>query len=302
EQTRLLMEERDEYRDSCARMFVAQNSASSNNSSSNSDGPKKLSSKLTDPDKLTDGKDPEFEHWLSRMTRKLKVNADHFQTELSKIAYIENRTAGAAAKHLGPRMRDEHPEKYTTANEVFSHLKEIYEDSNKLENSKKAFRKLYMSNSDDYHEFSTKFLHLSGEAQVSKEDYKSEFRSKLSLDMKRMVAVGYRQAKDFKEFQEMCNDAAQTLKDEAAITAVKNRFKKKDTKDESNTKKNDNSNKTPKPAAPAAGGLVVNEKEKLKKEGRCFKCKAQGHMARDCLEDVDTAMKELEMNSENESA
>ncbi|OJD22342.1 hypothetical protein ACJ73_06313, partial [Blastomyces percursus] len=73
--------------------------------------------KIDDPKHLTDGKEPFFEHWLSRMKNKFVVNADHFPTEESKIAYIENRTDGAAARHLAPRMREGHPEKFTTAEE-----------------------------------------------------------------------------------------------------------------------------------------------------------------------------------------
>ncbi|KGQ01369.1 hypothetical protein PAAG_11947 [Paracoccidioides lutzii Pb01] len=104
------------------------------------------SAKLGDPKHLTDGKEPIFESWLSRMRRKLAVNADHFPTEESRIAYVENRTEGEAARHLAPKMREDHPEKFETAEEVFEYLQGIYEDVNKLENAKVEYRRLVMRN------------------------------------------------------------------------------------------------------------------------------------------------------------
>jgi hypothetical protein len=61
--------------------------------------------KLPNPPVLTDGKDPEFEDWDSRMRNKLKANADPYNTEALRIAYVENRVGGKAAKHLRPRLR-----------------------------------------------------------------------------------------------------------------------------------------------------------------------------------------------------
>src|SRR5262245_53596785 len=102
------------------------------------------SAKIDNPKHLTDGKDPKYEHWLSRMKNKLRINADHFPTETAKIAYIENRTDKEAARHIEPRMRPEHPEHYVLAEDVFEHLSSIYVDANKLQNAKTDFRRLVM--------------------------------------------------------------------------------------------------------------------------------------------------------------
>jgi hypothetical protein len=50
----------------------------------------KRSVKIDDLKHLTDGKEPKYEHWLSRMRNKLRENADYFPTESSKITYIKN--------------------------------------------------------------------------------------------------------------------------------------------------------------------------------------------------------------------
>ncbi|EEH20499.2 hypothetical protein PABG_07855, partial [Paracoccidioides brasiliensis Pb03] len=66
--------------------------------------------RIDDPKHLTDGKEPKFEHWLSRMKNKLWENTDHYPTERMKIAYIENWTDGDAARHIAPCMEEDHPE------------------------------------------------------------------------------------------------------------------------------------------------------------------------------------------------
>ncbi|EEH39769.1 hypothetical protein PAAG_01958 [Paracoccidioides lutzii Pb01] len=170
------------------------------------------SAKLDDPKHLTYGKEPIFENWLSRMRRKLEVNADHFPTEKSRVAYIENRTEGKAVRHLAPRMTNDHPENFETAEEVFEYLQGIYEGVNKLENAKIDYRRLIMRNNDDYHEFVTKFLHLAGEAQIHKEDYKADFLHKLSFDLQRMVTAACASCAAFREVQEICSRTAHYLK------------------------------------------------------------------------------------------
>ncbi|KAL1971411.1 hypothetical protein VTN31DRAFT_2343 [Thermomyces dupontii] len=163
-QIEALMAERDDYRNACARAVVEQRTSTTGTVT-------KRSVKIDDPKHLTDGKEPLFEHWLSRMRNKLRENADHFPTESSKTAYVENRTDGDAARHIAPRMRDDHPERYQTAEEIFEHLSSIYVDPNKLQIAKDEYRDLVMRNGDDSHAFLTKFLHLAGEAQIPTSDY-----------------------------------------------------------------------------------------------------------------------------------
>ena len=59
---------------------------------------------------LSDNKEVLFEYWEVEMTSKLHINADHFDGELAKMAYVFSRTEGDARKHLftryGPRADD----------------------------------------------------------------------------------------------------------------------------------------------------------------------------------------------------
>ena len=73
------------------------------------------------------------------MKSKFVINADHFSDKTSKIVYIENRTDDTAIRYLTSCMRKNHSEKFITAGEMFAYLKNIYEDSNKLENAKNDY-------------------------------------------------------------------------------------------------------------------------------------------------------------------
>jgi hypothetical protein len=93
--------ERDQHQATIARMA---SDAFSIRAPPPVEGPKK-SVKLPDPPILTDGKDPKFAEWLSKMKNKLLANADHYSTEPLKMAYIQTRTAGYSADHMAPRLR-----------------------------------------------------------------------------------------------------------------------------------------------------------------------------------------------------
>ena len=109
---------------------------------------------------------PEFEDWDSRMRNKLKANADHYNTEALRVAYVENRVGGKVAKHLRPRLRASAVNPDTTAEEMLKHLETISQDANKEANAKREFRKLNMRATDKFQDFLTNFLHLAGEAQI----------------------------------------------------------------------------------------------------------------------------------------
>jgi hypothetical protein len=255
----------------------------------------KKSTKLADPEPLSDGVEPTFDQWISRIKNKLSANADHYPTESLKIAYIENRTKGDAARHLEPRMRENHPERYQTAEEIFDHLREIYLDPNKLLIAKADFRKLFMKNNDDYHQFHTKFMHLAGEAEIPKNDYKEEFLHKLSFELQRTVATVFMLSNTFDEFQKHCSSAAHTLKminaksktstNKPPVLASKKEPKAIQTTQTTSSREN----QTP-------------DREKMMREGICFYCKEPGHIALICPKRKKaTEMKEIENQNESEN-
>jgi hypothetical protein len=109
-------------------------------------------------------------------------------------------------------MRPKHPERYTTAKQIFKHLLSIYKDANKLKNAKKDFRDLIMHKYTNYQTFETEFLHLAGEAEIPTANYKNKFMDKLLFDLQKMVAAKHAEDGIFIEFRKIITQSAHTLK------------------------------------------------------------------------------------------
>ena len=60
------------------------------------------------------------------MRGKLRVNADHYEDNESRIIYVFSRTTSDAQKHLRPRFRDDSHLRFYTAEEIFQYLSDIY--------------------------------------------------------------------------------------------------------------------------------------------------------------------------------
>ncbi|OJD10369.1 hypothetical protein ACJ73_09822 [Blastomyces percursus] len=167
--------------------------------------------KLPDPPLLTDGKDPKFEDWYSKMKGKLEGNADHYTTEALRMAYVESRTGGNA-----------------TAREMLDCLKTIYLDPNRVQNAKTEFRRLVMRRTDDFHQFLTRFLHLAGESELPVSEYKYELNEKLSFDLQKLVITEFHASSSFDTFSKHCSQVAHTLK---KINDIQSRTRKPNTQD-----------------------------------------------------------------------
>jgi len=240
----------------------------------------KKSTKIPDPPILTDGKNPTFEGWLLKVKNKLKVNADHFADEDAKIAYVQLLTDGEASQHIQPRLEDDAADPYTTYAEVLSHLQSIYEDPNRIFNAKNEFKKLFMKSTQPFHEFYTRFLHLSGRAQIAPSELKYELYNKLSFDLQRQVIAQFHAEIPMKAFADHCGVIDQSLK---AINERQN-------KGRTNTRTPSSLTPTPTtantPSSPTAARnrprMTADERQKLFEGNKCFYCKAEGHRAIEC--------------------
>jgi hypothetical protein len=261
------------------------------------DQPQTRTTKLPDPPVLTDGKDPKFTDWLSKMKAKLRANADHYTTEDLRMAYVENRTGGDAARHLAPYLEDEEHQ-FQTAKEMLDCLAAIYLDPNRRENARSDFKKLTMKDNEDFHLFLTKFLHLSSEAKVPKENLAEELRDRLTMQLRTLTLVSYLEKKTFAEFRQICSQVAQGIKgineaelrrtphqSAAKLTAAKTPFvaAKKTVPASRYLTSTTAPLPTPDntPAVKKERSLRA-EQMTLMKEGKCFRCKGEGHMAKDC--------------------
>ena len=116
----------------------------------------KFTKALSDPPLFTDGKDPSIDQWLSKMRGKFEINWDHYLSERSKLIYAENRVGGKALQHLEPCLRLNSITPFTTIDDLFNHLEDIFGNPHQKKQAIEKFRELKMgasSFSDFYSEF-----------------------------------------------------------------------------------------------------------------------------------------------------
>lgn len=68
----------------------------------------KRSAKIPDPPLLTDGVKPPINDWLSAIRTKLDANADHYETEKLRIAYVSIRVGDEAIPFIRERLDGRH--------------------------------------------------------------------------------------------------------------------------------------------------------------------------------------------------
>jgi hypothetical protein len=282
-QISMLIEERDEYKDTLARWAVRQ--ADPESLMTRLSPPVEIhskSEKVDDPVALTDGKTPRFEDWLSKMRNKLRANEDRYCTEDLRMIYVESRTEGTAAKHLAPRRRAHAVNKFRTAEEMFQHLEKVLSDPNKRINARRDFKALQMKPSDNYNDFLVEFLYLADEAGIPEVEHKEELYEKLTFELKKMMIMYRDDGSSFDDFSSRCSRAANTLQD---IYASRKRGK---SDEESRTTSSPVVESRKRENISSRAETVVSkffmdpDKQEMMKKGLCFNCKGRGHLSKDC--------------------
>jgi hypothetical protein len=88
---------------------------------------------------LDDGKAVWFNNWLVLIKQKLTENANYYNIPGLWIALVLGYMIGKAQRHMAPRLRDRAINKYKDSDEIFEHLKVIYNDPNCLITAKNKF-------------------------------------------------------------------------------------------------------------------------------------------------------------------
>jgi hypothetical protein len=142
--------------------------------------------KLKDPDPLTDGLLPSFDNWRIQIEDKFLINARMFDSEQAKMAYIFNRTADVAQKHLAPRYR-RGPDPFMSATSMINYLAEILQNPFESQDARIDYRKLNMKEDETFAGFYTRFLHLAGIGNIPIEDLQPDLYDKLTPALQQSV-------------------------------------------------------------------------------------------------------------------
>ena len=106
---------------------------------------------------LTDGNVAGFDIdvWESKMAKKLAANADHYDTNILRMTYVNSRIDGNMYKHLATQLRIGARKPFSTAKEIFEILQKAYDDVNQQHLAMNKFRDLKMTK--NFNSFWTEF-------------------------------------------------------------------------------------------------------------------------------------------------
>jgi uncharacterized coiled-coil protein SlyX len=201
------------------------------------------STKIPDPEPLSDGKTLTFENWKIQIEGKFTVNHDHFPSEQAKMVYLFGRTTGDAQKALQTRYgAAKNP--FQTSQDMVKHLSDIYLDPYKVENARQDYRRLNMKPAQTFTEFYTRFLQLAGDAEIPQEDWRPDLYDKLTFDIRRAVVPIYDTLADHQALADKCRRIDQDLK---RLKEVSDRLKARQA-----------SNTASKPAKPTGQNILIN--------------------------------------------
>ncbi len=125
------------------------------------------SGKMPHPPMLDDGTDPTWDDWISKMTNKLEINYDHYESEQSRIAYVHSRTQGKAAKIVYARTHRLTTNPYRTVEEILTDLEESFDDPDREGNYVREFRVLTQGQQQRFVEFFMDFRRLATHLELS---------------------------------------------------------------------------------------------------------------------------------------
>jgi hypothetical protein len=249
--------------------------------------------KLKDPEPLTDGSSPSFENWRIQIEDKFLINSRMFDSEQAKMAYIFNRTADIAQKHLAPRYR-KGPEPFATATEMVTYLAEILENPFEAQDARIDFRKLAMREDESFSDFYTRFLHLAGMGKIPTDDLQPDLYDKLTPALQQSVLPFLDTLLTSKALAHKCLLVDKNLRRlqlrrnqlRTARLATRSVITPPPARQSATTSTPPSVVRatSPLPAPKLYGPTRESTPVRKDPQDACYRCKQLGHFAKDCLE------------------
>ena len=234
------------------------------------------------------------------MQGKFEINWDHYLSEKSKLIYAENRVESKALQHFEPCFWLNFITSFTTINDLFNHLKDIFGNPHWKKHVREKFRELKMVTSS-CNDFYSEFNWLTSDLEYISEMLILKFKHKLTPHLQdrlnssielssNIFALAKRCLSIYEQMQAIDQIKQRTKSSTAVQNTATNVFLKTITSSFQALSLLSNNNNffsrffnsfwrtiTPIPQTFDAELLW------LMKKGRCFNCKGRGHTMLNCL-------------------
>ncbi len=131
---------------------------------------------------FTDEDESIWDSWRIKIDDKLQTNVDHFDNENICIVYVISRLEGDAAEHIFARCRHDASHSYILIDELFEHLKEIYDELNKNRKCRRKYNALKQADKSFnvfYFDFMKLFSYLEYDDCILMNDLQNKINNRL---------------------------------------------------------------------------------------------------------------------------
>jgi hypothetical protein len=274
----------------------------------------KKSTKIPPPPVFSDGESPTWEVWLSAVQEVLVVNADHYPTADAQIAFVCNRVEGKAAEHIQSRRGLGNPNRFNDPNEVLDHLASIYQDHDKDNTYRFKYKHLKMEQAELFSAFYSRFTLIANYLPMTEETKMHDLKDRIVPRLQNALATcpidfanlallqAYLQRTDNQQRSLFKQRELEKPVTGAATAKISKTFTARPAVPVRPVAQSTTTITTP--VAPNSYNRQIStdvEREQLRKEGKCFRCKQAGHIAPNCPQ-AKTQIHEMDTNKNNETA
>ena len=241
-------------------------------------------SKLPDPPIFTNGMDPTWDDWSSKIEQKLITNRDHFPTGEDRKAYVINRLGGDASEHTMPRRLRNCPNPYTNHEEIMDQLSELYDNPHRRDDARREFNTL-IQGSRPFIEFYSDYIRTGTILEKSNRDLLDELPERLRPTLRNAFQtfgthVSLRSAKEYllkldNQQRASYNHVATSMLERTAKTTARTRGSPL------SATKTVSAARTPR--TPAVDPTPITTRRLV-----CFTCGKNDHYRRDCTSQEQT--------------
>ncbi len=131
---------------------------------------------------FTDEDESTWDSWRVKIDDKLQANVDHFDNENICIVYVISRLEDDAAEHIFAWRRHDALHSYISIDELFEHLKEIYDELNKNRKCRREYNALRQADKSFnvfYFDFMKLFSYLEYDDRTLMNDLQNKINNRL---------------------------------------------------------------------------------------------------------------------------